>query len=85
MSNINEEMPSDKKIAKMLIKEFIQSGHNCTSGCQNDLKSHMTYLARKTVILLCNPSEDCLQCSVILDVSPSKDWQFTVVRGDCLI
>jgi hypothetical protein len=27
---VYEEMPEDEKIAKMLIEEDIQSGHNCT-------------------------------------------------------
>ncbi len=36
-------------------------------------------------ILLCSPSEDSLQESVVPDGSPSKDWQSTVGWGDCWI
>jgi hypothetical protein len=37
------------------------------------------------LILLCHPSEDSLQWSSILDVSPSKDGKSTVGWGDCQI
>jgi hypothetical protein len=32
-NKVYEEMPEDEKIAKMLIEDYIQSGHNCTKYC----------------------------------------------------